>query len=444
MTFSEAAEKVLQQAGKPLHYKEITRRALAKHLIKSQGKTPDATMIAIITTDLKQHGKRSKFFHTGRGMFALREVMKSQISHERSYWLVSTSKVNFELDRSKLHFRMQGFRERNARTVKKFQPGDRVVYYIVRIKKFGATATITGTYRHDTSKLWSEDNELWPSRAPSKPDLVLEDNQLVDARALVQDLSWIKNKTSWGSFFQGSVRKIPQSDFEIIEKSIKASLKGKPVVSYSEGNRGPLKVIRDEGVSQHTQTQERLLRLGRLLSYESYVPKSDRKTAILQDQSLRELPAKGLSREVQSKMANIDVIWFEQITYTPVCFFEIETTTRFLSNLTKLLAILDVVPPVYGRNAGVYVVGNSTSKGEAERCMMEPAFLPIKDKCRDYRFISIEDIDNESQKSVKILEKAHQRINRARQRIEEEERRIREYRQKRFKLLPLTSERRLI
>ena len=80
-------------------------------------------------------------------------------------------------------------------------------------------------------------------------------------------------------------------------------------------------------------------------------------------------------------------------------------------------------------------------KDEAERCMMEPAFLPIKDKCRDYRFISIEDIENESQKSIKILEKAHQRINRARQRIEEEEQIIREYRQKRFKLLPLTSDR---
>ena len=63
------------------------------------------------------------------------------------------------------------------------QIGDRVVYYIMNLYRFGATATITGEYVEDQSKLWTDDDEIWPARRPSKPDIVLEDNELVDARS---------------------------------------------------------------------------------------------------------------------------------------------------------------------------------------------------------------------------------------------------------------------
>lgn len=44
MTYLDAAHEILKQAGQPLHYREITERALAQDLIQPTGLTPDATM----------------------------------------------------------------------------------------------------------------------------------------------------------------------------------------------------------------------------------------------------------------------------------------------------------------------------------------------------------------------------------------------------------------
>ncbi len=44
MDFLSAAQKILEQAGRPLHYKEIARRALDQALVTPAGLTPDSTM----------------------------------------------------------------------------------------------------------------------------------------------------------------------------------------------------------------------------------------------------------------------------------------------------------------------------------------------------------------------------------------------------------------
>ena len=40
MTFIEAAAEVLRQAGKPLHYKEITELAIEKNLLPTWARRP--------------------------------------------------------------------------------------------------------------------------------------------------------------------------------------------------------------------------------------------------------------------------------------------------------------------------------------------------------------------------------------------------------------------
>jgi HB1, ASXL, restriction endonuclease HTH domain len=44
MTFLEAAEEVLRRSGKALTARQITEKAMARGLIRSGGKTPEATM----------------------------------------------------------------------------------------------------------------------------------------------------------------------------------------------------------------------------------------------------------------------------------------------------------------------------------------------------------------------------------------------------------------
>jgi predicted RNA-binding protein len=140
---------------------------------------------------------------------------------EMNYWLVITSPENFKHDRENLAFKFQGLPHRFRKQVQRMNVGDRVVYYVMKIQKFGATATITGEYFEDNQKLWIDDNEAWPARRPSKPDIVLTDDELVDAKKLVPDLSFIANKDHWGTYFQGSIKTIPEEDFKLIESEMR-------------------------------------------------------------------------------------------------------------------------------------------------------------------------------------------------------------------------------
>ena len=80
MTFLDAAHEILKQAGQPLHYREIAKRALEQGLIESKGKTPKATMNAQLATNIKraaEGGRPSPFVRVGRGVFGLKEWGKA-------------------------------------------------------------------------------------------------------------------------------------------------------------------------------------------------------------------------------------------------------------------------------------------------------------------------------------------------------------------------------
>jgi hypothetical protein len=69
------------------------------------------------------------------------------------FWLIVTSPENFRLDRETIGFKFQGLPHRYRKQVQRMDIGDRVGYYIMKLQKFGATATITGDYFEDTSKI---------------------------------------------------------------------------------------------------------------------------------------------------------------------------------------------------------------------------------------------------------------------------------------------------
>jgi restriction system protein len=71
MTYLDAAYTILKAAGQPLHFEEITQRALTQKLIAPQGQTPEATMGSRLYTDTKQEG--SHFVRAGHGRFGLAE-----------------------------------------------------------------------------------------------------------------------------------------------------------------------------------------------------------------------------------------------------------------------------------------------------------------------------------------------------------------------------------
>jgi HJR/Mrr/RecB family endonuclease len=76
LSFKKAAQKILSEAEEPLTATQIADKALAEELIETSGATPEATIAAILYTDLKNNPS-SQFKKVGKGLFALKEQKES-------------------------------------------------------------------------------------------------------------------------------------------------------------------------------------------------------------------------------------------------------------------------------------------------------------------------------------------------------------------------------
>lgn len=72
MTFLEAAEHVLGEAGEPLNTRVMAERALASGILETAGRTPWQTMEARIAVSIRQRGDASPFVRVAPRIFALR------------------------------------------------------------------------------------------------------------------------------------------------------------------------------------------------------------------------------------------------------------------------------------------------------------------------------------------------------------------------------------
>jgi hypothetical protein len=70
MTFLEAALEILRHEGRPLHYKELTERALGKKLLTFVGRTPEVTMQTQLTAAVKK-APGNPFVRVKPGIFGL-------------------------------------------------------------------------------------------------------------------------------------------------------------------------------------------------------------------------------------------------------------------------------------------------------------------------------------------------------------------------------------
>ena len=73
MNALDAAYEVLRATGKPLHYREITKRALDRGLWTTAGLTPWDTVNARIAVDIKQNGENSRFYRAAPGIYGCRD-----------------------------------------------------------------------------------------------------------------------------------------------------------------------------------------------------------------------------------------------------------------------------------------------------------------------------------------------------------------------------------
>jgi Holliday junction resolvase-like predicted endonuclease len=75
--FLISALQILSEAKKPLHYKDITKMALDKGILETEGATPDASMNAQLIVDIRKKSKASDFIKTAPSTYALNPDKKT-------------------------------------------------------------------------------------------------------------------------------------------------------------------------------------------------------------------------------------------------------------------------------------------------------------------------------------------------------------------------------
>jgi predicted NUDIX family phosphoesterase len=80
--FLDVAYQILSEAQEPLSAREITKHALSKNTLKTQGKTPWQTMKSKLATDILLKQEDSLFMRTAQGRFALRNWRRSNSAPE--------------------------------------------------------------------------------------------------------------------------------------------------------------------------------------------------------------------------------------------------------------------------------------------------------------------------------------------------------------------------
>jgi hypothetical protein len=158
----------------------------------------------------------------------------------KNYWMVVESLENFEITKG-LGFTLHGLGSRYRRRAQRMQPDDRVLYYVKTIRKWAATATITSRCFEDNTPIWKPTTrgERFTYRVKLAPDVVLDEDDYVDALFLAPSLDYLKRwlPEVWPLAFYDRLHLLPQRDFRLIEGEMKRNLSKRRRAARSRRSR---------------------------------------------------------------------------------------------------------------------------------------------------------------------------------------------------------------
>jgi len=111
------------------------------------------------------------------------------------------------------------------------KPGDRLIFYLTKIMKFGGIAEVASEYFEDHEKVFrstKKPNEDYPFRVNVKPLMVLTPDQYLDVKEIGPTLDYPKKwpPEHWRLAFQGNLHEIPENDYKRIEALMRAAIRG--------------------------------------------------------------------------------------------------------------------------------------------------------------------------------------------------------------------------
>lgn len=148
-----------------------------------------------------------------------------------TYWIVVGSEENMRIAEAR-GFDMFGFKSTRRKEVAVMKPGDKLIFYLTKIMKFGGLAEITSEYFEDHEKVFKSDKkpkEDYPWRVKIKPEIILTPDQYLDVRELGPRMDYTKKWPAehWRLAFQGNLHQIPESDYKMLSGLMKEAAKVK-------------------------------------------------------------------------------------------------------------------------------------------------------------------------------------------------------------------------
>jgi hypothetical protein len=145
-----------------------------------------------------------------------------------------------------------------------------------------------------------------------------------------------------------------------------------------------------EEESLHSQAESSLIKLGKATGCSILIASNDRNRIFqgrpLGEECLKSLPNLGLNEEAVRRIGLIDVIWI--IRNSPVCAFEVETTTSIYSGLLRMSDLLSVVPSL---KISLYIIAPKNRQDRVRAELIRPTFqkIGLNEYCK---FIPMEEL----------------------------------------------------
>ena len=141
-------------------------------------------------------------------------------------WIVVGSAENFELLRGR-GFDVAAFKESRRAQAAGMRPGDRLVFYLTKVVRFGGVAEVTSEAFEDGADIGlrsdSKEAERFPWRVRTRPLLIPEPGGYVDVREITDLLDKTRNfgPKKLGMAFRGNLHRISDADYRQIERLLR-------------------------------------------------------------------------------------------------------------------------------------------------------------------------------------------------------------------------------
>ena len=139
------------------------------------------------------------------------------------YWIVVGSAENFEIARGR-GFDMFGFKSSRRRESAAMRPGDKLIFYLTGVMKFGGIAEVRSEVYEDRTPVFKSEKkaaEDYPYRVRTAPDRILTPEQWIDVKEYPTRLELTRKRGEhWRLAFQGNLHKISDADYDLIAADV--------------------------------------------------------------------------------------------------------------------------------------------------------------------------------------------------------------------------------